>query len=55
MSALHRVASDGAAQAAPGESLAKLAGHRSNRVVDEVYRCRVRPSEGIADHFDWLR
>ena len=41
-------------QGAPNELLAQLAGHRSTRMVDEVYRHRIRPSVDTAVTFDWL-
>ena len=41
-------------QGAPNELLAQLAGHRSTRMVDEVYRHRIRPSVDTAVNFDWL-
>ena len=41
-------------QGAPNELLAQLAGHRSTRMVDEVYRHRIRPSVDTAINFDWL-
>jgi len=41
-------------QGAPNELLAQLAGHRSTRMVDEVYGHRIRPSVDTAINFDWL-
>lgn len=40
-------------QGAPNELLAQLAGHTSTRMVDQVYRHRIRPSVDTVISFDW--
>jgi len=40
-------------QGAPNELLAQLAGHTSTRMVDQVYRHRIRPSVATVVDFDW--
>jgi len=39
---------------APNELLAQVAGHSSTRMVDQVYRHRVRPNVDTVVRYDWV-